>query len=83
MHWAGYSLISGGGLGWWIGMVVVKWPYYKWYHSLSSKILSNFYVKNIFLAQKLTKLEQFKENLSKFQHEIVFYLNGQLVQNCK
>ena len=29
------------------------------HHSLSSEILPNFYVKNIFLIQKLTKLGQF------------------------
>ena len=58
-------MISGGGL-WW---------YYKWYHSLSSKILPHFYVNNILLPQKLTKLEQFIENHSKFQKEINQNLN--------
>ena len=31
------------------------------YHSISGEILPCFYVKNTFLAQKLTKLEHFKE----------------------
>ena len=31
------------------------------YHSISGEILPHFYVKNTFLAQKLTKLEHFKE----------------------
>ena len=31
------------------------------YHSISSEILPHFYVKNICLAQKLTKLEHYKE----------------------
>ena len=31
------------------------------YQSISGEILPNFYVKNSFLAQKLTKLEHFKE----------------------
>ena len=30
-------------------------------HSISGEILPHFYVKNTFLAQKLTKLEHFKE----------------------
>ena len=51
-------------------MVIGGWPYYECYHSLSSVILPHFYVNNVFLAQKLTKLEQFKENLSNFQKEI-------------
>ena len=56
-------------------MVVGGWPYYKWYHSFSDEILPHLYVKNVFLAQKLTKLEQFKENLSKFDKEIAQHLN--------
>ena len=60
-------------------MVVGGWPFYKWYHSLSGEILPHFYVKNIFLAQKLTKLEQFKENLSKFQEEITQTLNNKFL----
>ena len=31
------------------------------YHSISGEILPHFYVKNTFLAQKLTKLGSFKE----------------------
>ena len=31
------------------------------YHSISVEILPHFYVKNTFLAQKLTKLKHFKE----------------------
>ena len=60
-------------------MVVGGWPYYKCYHSLSGEVLHNFYVMNIFLAQKLTKLEQFKENLSKFQKEIAQTLNNKFL----
>ena len=30
------------------------------YHSISGEILPHFYVKNTFLAQKLTKLEHFE-----------------------
>ena len=44
------------------------------YHSISGEILPHFYVKNTFLAQKLKKLEHFKEipemslkNLSKYK----------------
>ena len=33
------------------------------YHSISVEILPHFYVKKTFLAQKLTKLEHFKEIL--------------------
>ena len=33
------------------------------YHSISGEIIPHFYVKNTFLAQKLTKLEQFIENI--------------------
>ena len=33
------------------------------YHSISGENLPHFYVKNTFLAQKLTKLEHFKEIL--------------------
>ena len=52
-------------------ILVGGWPYCKWYHSLSSKMLPHFYVKDIFLAQKLQKLEEFKENLSKFQKKLL------------
>ena len=34
------------------------------YHSIAGEILPHFYEKNTFLAQKLTMLEHFKENLS-------------------
>ena len=44
--------------------------------SLSGEILSHFYTNNNLLAQKLTKLEQFKENLLKFQKEIAQHLNN-------
>ena len=48
---------------WWrIVMVAGGWPYYKRYHPLSCEILPHLYVKNVFLAQKLTKLEDFEEN---------------------
>ena len=33
------------------------------YHSFPGEILPHFYVKNISVAQKLRKLEHFKENL--------------------
>ena len=43
-------------------------------HSISGEILPHFYVKKTFIAQKLTKLEHFKEipenfveNLSKYK----------------
>ena len=36
------------------------------YHSNSGEILPHFYVKNTFLAQKLTKLEHFKEITENF-----------------
>ena len=65
---------------WWrIVMDVGGWPYYKWYQSLSGEILPHFYVKNIFLAQKLTKLEQFIENLSTFQKEIAKNLKNKFL----
>ena len=49
------------------------------YHSISGEILPHIYVKNIFLDQKLTKLEQFKENLSNFQKEIAQTFNKKLL----
>ena len=36
------------------------------YHQIFGQILPHFYVKNTFLAQKLTKLEQFKEITENF-----------------
>ena len=36
------------------------------YHSICGEILTHFYVKNTFLAQKLTKLEHFEEILDNF-----------------
>ena len=44
--------------------------YYKWYQCCCGEILSHFNVKNIFLAQKLTKLQYFKENPSKNCYKI-------------
>ena len=44
--------------------------YYKWYQCFSGEILPHFYVKNIFLPQKLTKLQHFKENPSKYHYKI-------------
>ena len=35
--------------------------YYKWHQCFSSEILLHFHVNNICLAQKLTKLQHFKE----------------------
>ena len=46
---------------------------------LFGEILPHFYVRNIFLAQKLTKLEQFRENLSKFQKEIAQTVNNKFL----
>ena len=44
--------------------------YYTWYQCFCGEILPHFHVKNIFLAQKLTKLQHFKENPSKEHNEI-------------
>ena len=45
----------------WNMLEVAGQAYQTHYHSISCEILPHFYVKNIFLAQKLTKLEHFKE----------------------
>ena len=46
--------------------------YQKWYQSSFGKILPHFYVKNIFLAQKLAKLQHFKENRLQFTNLQLF-----------
>ena len=48
------------------------------YHSISGEILPHFYVKNNFLAQKLTKLEHFKEI---FENVIEIYLKIQKIKS--
>ena len=40
-----------------------------WYQSISGKILTCLKKKEHFLAHKLTKLENFKENLSNTKHK--------------
>ena len=44
--------------------VGVGLAYSKWYHSISGGIQPHFYEKNSFPAQRLEKLQHFKENLS-------------------
>ena len=44
--------------------------YYEWYQCVFGKILPHFYVNYIFLAQKLTKLHNFRENPSKNHQKI-------------
>ena len=53
-----------------IRLVGAGLAYCRWYQSNSCEFLTYLKKKNIFLAQKLTKLEHFKENLSNFQWKI-------------
>ena len=48
------------------------------YHSIYGEILPHFCVKNTFLAQKLTKLEHFKEIPENFIEKFSKYKNSNL-----